>query len=308
MSTTGLILLTGFLGAGKTTLLGNILDGFAEEKVGVIVNEFSDTGVDGTLLARDGVKMAELTNGSIFCACIKANFLNGLVEMSRQDISYLFIEASGLADPSEMPRILEAVAPSTYRAFVYKGAICVVDPETFPELSEVLPALVRQAEYCSIAVINKADLADENRISLTARIISEINPGCEIIVTSFCRLDTRALTDRLAPAGKAALESTNTVESRPKSVVLKAHDEIPIDGLRKFIDSLSPHTYRIKGFLPTDQGTVSVNAVGAQVGVTAWVGDTPAYRLVVISSVGISIISRITRALTDAQLKGKLSL
>ena len=48
-----LVLLTGFLGAGKTTFLNQILTEFSDSRVGLIVNEFSETGVDGALIRRD---------------------------------------------------------------------------------------------------------------------------------------------------------------------------------------------------------------------------------------------------------------
>ena len=64
--------------------------------------------MDARLLEKDGIATAELSNGSIFCACIKDNFIKALIEMSKRDIENLFIEASGLADPSNMDQILEA--------------------------------------------------------------------------------------------------------------------------------------------------------------------------------------------------------
>ncbi len=63
--------------------------------------------------------MTELTNGSIFCACIKESFLTGLIEMSSIDIDYLFIEASGLADPSNMTQILKSIESRTNNKYDY---------------------------------------------------------------------------------------------------------------------------------------------------------------------------------------------
>ena len=53
--------------------------------------------------------MAELSNGSIFCACIKDKFVDSLIELSYKDLDYLFIEASGLADPANMNQILDGI-------------------------------------------------------------------------------------------------------------------------------------------------------------------------------------------------------
>ena len=69
------------MGAGKTTFLNHILREYENSRVGMIVNEFSQTGVDGALIRRDipGAEMVELNNGSIFCACIKDSFVDSLV-------------------------------------------------------------------------------------------------------------------------------------------------------------------------------------------------------------------------------------
>lgn len=308
-----LLLLTGFLGSGKTTLMTNILGSYAGEKVGVIVNEFGAAGVDGALLAREGVKagenMIELNNGSIFCACIKANFLQSLIDMSKRDISWLFIEPSGIADPSEMGAILESIAPQLGQAYDYTGLVCVVDAETFPKLSKVLPALARQVEYCGAAVINKADLVDQAQLEQVTRMVSELNAGCEIIVTSHCRLDVRGLAARLAPAGMAARDSTNTPASRPYSIVLKPGEPVPTAALHELILQLQPHAYRIKGFLPAEDGTVAeISAVGSVINIQPWSGGDVGHGLVIISAVGIGIISRIAGALEEGGLKGKLLL
>ena len=302
-----LLLLTGFLGSGKTTLMTNILDSYSDEKIGVIINEFGETGVDGTLLGRGGIKMTELNNGSIFCACIKANFLQSLIDMSKLDISYLFIEPSGIADPSEMSQILETVAPQLGQDYDYRGVVCIVDAENFPKLSTVLPALKRQVEYCGAAIINKADLVDERRLKEIEQLINEINPNCEIIVTSYCQLDARALAERLAPSDTSAKDTTNTPEARPCSFVLKPQGSVPVEAVRAFVEKLSPYAYRIKGFLPSDGGAIAVSAVGGVNNIDPWTGDTPSLGLVIISSVGISIISRITEAL-EGELKEKLKL
>jgi len=289
-----LVLLSGFLGAGKTTLMTNILDSFAGEKIGIIVNEFNETGVDGPLLARDSVKMKELSGGSIFCACIKQSFLQSLIDISKLDISHLFIEPTGLADPSEMDNILETIAPMLGKPYDYRGVVCVVDAETFPKLSKVLPALVRQVEYCSVAIINKADMVDGARLEEISGLIAGINPSCEVVVTSYCKLDARALADRLAPTDKAPSDSTNTPESRLYTLVLKPQGIVSPKSLREFVEKLSAHAYRIKGFLPADDGVIAVNAVGGVINIEPWTGDNPPIGLVVISAVGVRIVSPIS--------------
>ena len=175
-----LVLLTGFLGAGKTTLMKRILDTYKEQKIGVIVNEFGSVNIDGLLIKRNGIEMAELSNGSIFCACIKDKFVDSLIEMSTMDLEYLFIEASGLADPSNMEDILKGIDHKTKGAYFYKGAICVLDAETFVDLFDLLPAVKSQVEFSSKVVINKSDLANEDELTEIMRLISTNNKEAEI--------------------------------------------------------------------------------------------------------------------------------
>ncbi len=80
----------------------SILSEFSDARAGVIVNEFGEVNIDARLIEKDGIQMAELSNGSIFCACIKDKFVDSLIEMSYKDMDYIFIEASGLADPANM--------------------------------------------------------------------------------------------------------------------------------------------------------------------------------------------------------------
>ena len=102
-----LYLVSGFLGSGKTTFLRNILLQSVGVRVGVIVNEFGSIGIDGKVLHQDGMKLVEINNGSIFCACLKDGFVKTLVAFLEQPVDVLFIEASGMADPSSMEHLLE---------------------------------------------------------------------------------------------------------------------------------------------------------------------------------------------------------
>ncbi|MEG1549226.1 MAG: GTP-binding protein, partial [Ruthenibacterium sp.] len=61
--------ITGFLGAGKTTFLKNFIRLFEHRKIFLLINEFGKVGVDASLLRAMHATLAEINNGSIFCAC-----------------------------------------------------------------------------------------------------------------------------------------------------------------------------------------------------------------------------------------------
>lgn len=303
-----LILLTGFLGAGKTTLLQLVMESLREHKIGVIINEFGDVNVDGQLVARDGIQMAELTNGSIFCACIKDKFVDSLIDMSYRDLEYVIIEATGLADPASMNNILEGISHKVKQPYDYRGSVCVVDGENFIGLYDLLPAIRAQLEFCGAVIVNKADLIAEDQLKEVIEKLEEVNPGIAPYVTSYCRIDITELMNHLDPSlAKISdpRDSTNTVVSRPATFIVKGDQIIPYEELERFVRAISPQAYRVKGFALTDRGNIEISCVGSQVELIPW--DQPINKtdIVVISAVGFKMMSLIISTIGD-RLKGLL--
>lgn len=304
---TKIILITGFLGSGKTTFMKSLLDAYQDKKVGVIVNEFGDTNVDALTLEKEGIIIEELANGSIFCACIKDNFLQSLILLSQRDLEYVFIEASGLSDPSNISQILDTIKPRTVKPYFYKGSICIVDADSFLDLFDTLLAFERQIQYSGAVIINKADLVDQERIDETIEQIRLVNNNIPIYVTSYCVVDIPKLVESLTDSDELPKESSNTIDSRPQTFTLKSNTTLSYDNLVKFLNAISASTFRIKGFLETDQGQVLVDAVGENIDIKPWDKKVDEHELVVISSVGIKIISLLTNQL-DIYFKDQLSL
>lgn len=302
-----IILITGFLGAGKTTFMNSLIQAYENKKIGLIVNEFGEVNVDGMTLRKEGILMEELSNGSIFCACIKTNFLNSLILLSEKDLEYIFIEASGLADPSSMPQILETIAPKTKSPYHYLGAICIVDGESFLDLYELLPAFERQILYSNGVIINKADLAGSDRIEETIEKVRSINDNASVTITSYCEVDIPGLVGKIGEPKVTGEESTNTVESRPKSFMLRPSGVLPHSRLEEFLQEISEAAFRIKGFVETERGFYRVNGVGKHIRLEKVEEKPEEGILVVISSVGIRMMSILTAAI-DKHLKNQLTI
>lgn len=105
---------TGFLGAGKTTLVNHWLANPRGERLGVIVNEFGDLGLDGDLIVAADEEVIELANGCV-CCTVRSDLvtaLHGLLDRRRRrlfalPLDRLVIETSGLASPGP---ILQTIA------------------------------------------------------------------------------------------------------------------------------------------------------------------------------------------------------
>lgn len=304
---TKILLLTGFLGAGKTTLLQSLLSSYQDEKIGVIVNEFGEVNVDAKLIAKEGIQMAELSNGSIFCACIKDKFVDSLIELSSQGLSYLFIEASGLADPANMGDILKGIDHKTNGVYQLEGSICVVDGAHFAEMMELLPALANQVAYANAVIINKVDLATPEEVEAAEEAIREVNPAVRIWLTSWCKVDIREVVSSFVDHERHSSESSNTYESRPSTFVVRTEEVLTFAGLQAFLQEIAGDSFRIKGFARTEQGNLEVSAVVKDIILREWGHELQHTEIVVISSVGIKMLSKITAA-SKAHVGGRLKI
>ncbi|WKY48765.1 GTP-binding protein [Eubacteriaceae bacterium ES3] len=291
-----LILLTGFLGSGKTTLLTNLLEEYKDRKIGVLMNEFGDVGVDGKLIENDDFKLTEINNGSIFCACLKENFILGLAEFLKYDLEMVFVESSGVSDPSNMGEVLNVVEKLAKTTYQYLGSICIADSLFFSKQYELIPALHKQIYYADVVVLNKVDLQSADLILETKKAIREINQDATIIETSYCKfpIDEQISKMEAAHIEKAWTESGNTVESRLVTKVLTTDSEIQYEALKTFLDLVAGNTYRIKGFAKTDKGIFEVSGVDQRIELISWPKPIEKTEIVMISSIGIGIISKVT--------------
>lgn len=292
---TKLFVLTGFLGAGKTTLLLDLLDKMQEEKIGVIQNEFGKISIDGDIIRRGDIEMREVSRGSIFCTCLKLNFVSALVEMSDMGLDYLFVESSGLADPSNLEEILGAVEAAKKGEQPYQlcGVICLVDGVDFLKDAAELEAVQRQVVHCNIALLNKCDLIDQARIDQARRQIRQLNENCLIVETTFGRLDPALLlTDWSDYAWAAEEDTTNTAETKPKTFSLEYEGDAPKEKLDAFLRALLADCYRIKGFCLLDGAWNQVDVVGDRIDYKPC-PEKPVSQLIFISRTGIQLIRRI---------------
>lgn len=291
-----LYLLTGFLGAGKTTLLTNILNDLSDKKVGVIMNEFGRVSIDGDIIRKEGLELIEINRGSIFCSCLKLNFAHGMMEMADKDLDYLFVESSGLADPSNIGDILAGVLEFKGDVYNYRGAICVVDAENFLEQLIDLETVERQIRHCHLVALSKTDLVDDDKLSEIIHRIRVINQIVPIETTNFGRLDYGFLEeDLMRYHWNEAEDTTNTPENKPKTIMIEFDSDITSTGLESFVENIKRDAYRIKGFARIDSDWSQIDVVGNRLHIKK---TTPRERpqLVVISKIGPQIIRPIANS------------
>lgn len=257
-----LYVLTGFLGAGKTSLLQHLLDNLQNRKIGVIQNEFGKLSIDGKLINRDGIEMTEISRGSIFCSCLKLSFVQALSEMGKMELEYVFVESSGLADPSNIEEILEAVRSLAGDVYELKGVICLVDGVNFMNQLADIETVDRQLAHCHMAVINKVDLISDTQLKEVIKSVRKVNPICQIAACQNGMIDLSFIEkDLIALQWAECEDSHNTVDNKPKTISLESSAILPKEMLIEFLQCVLPDCYRIKGFFHLEEGWHQVDVV-----------------------------------------------
>ena len=294
---TKLYLLTGFLGSGKTTFLTNVLNDLAGSKVAVIMNEFGKVGIDGSIIKKEGMELVEINRGSIFCSCLQLNFVSALTEIADKKMEYVFVESSGLADPSNIGEFLEAVEIVKGKVYDYSGAICLVDGVNFLEQVEDIETVERQLEFCHLVIISKVDLIDDHKLREIKSKIREINHKADIVESINGKIDYNFLESDLIEKQWLESESTtNTPENKPKTLTLTYDGDLTKEELSRFLDRIKKDSYRIKGFFKLEDGWNQVDVVNKLIDYKPTDKGENVSQLVIISKIGPQVIRPIFNA------------
>ena len=171
---TRVYLITGFLGSGKTTLLNRIIQRFPkDQKLTLLVNEFGEVGVDGTLVEGDDIDMMEISKGSIFCVCVKTDFIKGLYELnSKVQPDVMLIESTGVANPSDLKKDLKL--PIFNDRFHFQEQFCIIDAAHFLDAYGVYASIEKQIATSTVFIMNKIDTASFETIEETKNVIRKM--------------------------------------------------------------------------------------------------------------------------------------
>lgn len=163
------VLVAGQLGAGKSTLVNHLLRRADGVRIGVVVNDFGAIGIDAMLVAGQASAVTSLANGCL-CCTTDANGLAGLLaELTAPSarLDLVVVEASGLAEPRELVRLLLDAIAGEARHAAYGGLVVVVDAVTGET-----DGVVRLAD---LVVLNQVDRVADPAPLLAA--LREIAPG-----------------------------------------------------------------------------------------------------------------------------------
>jgi G3E family GTPase len=190
---TEVILITGFLGSGKTTFLNRLLDAVPPGcKVLVMVNEFGEIGLDGALVNVGGYEVLEVSKGSIFCICVKRDFIQALFKIAcvvKPDL--LLMEATGVANPADLKMDLKL--PLFQKRFHLAEQVCVIDVSSFDEAFKVFASVEKQISTSSLFLLNKVDMVSRDQVERIKQLIRAHHPAPRFVETTFCQMPVEEL-------------------------------------------------------------------------------------------------------------------
>ncbi len=172
--------LTGFLGAGKTTLLNRLLREANGRRYAVIVNEYGEIGIDGSLVVGAEEEVYELNNGCVCCK-LRGDLIRVASNLVRRPGGFdgIVIETSGLADPA--PVVQTFYFDDLLRQHTrLDSVICVADARHLAAQLHDAPEAGAQLAQADLVLLNKADLADAATLDEAEHAVQQINPSAEL--------------------------------------------------------------------------------------------------------------------------------
>jgi G3E family GTPase len=191
------IALTGYLGAGKTSLLNHVLRA-PDARIGVVINDFGDVNVDAGLVTGQVDEPVSIAGGCV-CCLDDENGLDAALEKltdPRLALDAIIVEASGLADPVAVSRMLRFSGVERVR---HGGVVDVIDAVTHFDVVDRGGAPLARYGAASLIVVNKldqipADARDEELKRIEVRV-RERNPNAHVVGAIGARIDPALLYD-----------------------------------------------------------------------------------------------------------------
>ncbi|GGT09839.1 CobW family GTP-binding protein [Streptomyces chromofuscus] len=274
------VVLAGFLGSGKTTLLNHLLHHSGGSRIGAVVNDFGAVEIDAMAVAGAlGDSTVSLGNGCLCCA-VDASELDVYLERLAHPgtgIDVIVIEASGLAEPQELVRMVLA---GEHPGIVYGGLVEVVDAAEFDDTRAKHPELDRHLAIADLVVVNKTDRAPDADHVLA--LVRSLTDRAAVVPATYGRIDPEFLFDCRPSRERIGQLSFDDLHDRQDPGDEHAHgghlhtaydslsfvSDVPLDPRRlmAFLDSRPEGLYRIKGYVdfgPHDpRNRYAVHAVG----------------------------------------------
>jgi G3E family GTPase len=177
-------IISGFLGAGKTTLIKKLLDeGFTNEKLVLIENEFGEIGIDGGFLKDSGVQITEMNSGCICCSLVGdfGKALNEVLDLYHPD--RIVIEPSGVGKLSDVINAVKGVISENIILNSYTAVVdvkkCKMYMKNFGEFFN------NQVESAKTIILSRTQEVTQDKLESCVALLREHNDKATFVTTNW---------------------------------------------------------------------------------------------------------------------------
>lgn len=188
---------SGFLGAGKTTLIQKLIkDGFQNEKIVLIENEFGEIGIDGGFLKDAGIEITEMNSGCICCSLVgdfKEALKKVMVEINPDRI---LIEPSGVGKLSDVISAVKGVEADTEAVLNHFVTVvdvtkCKMYMKNFGEFFN------NQIEFAKTIILSRTQNVSQKKLDEAVAMIREKNQEARILTTPWDELPASKIIEAM---------------------------------------------------------------------------------------------------------------
>ena len=174
-------LFTGFLGTGKTSAIRSLIAQKPQnEQWLIIVNEFGEIGIDGAVLAENGIPVAEISGGCLCCSAGEQMDSTIRTMLQKSTPQRILIEASGLAHAAGI--IDELRAPEFADTLDIAAVFTLIDPRQFIDDNYAQNPLYRdQISVADVLVASKLDLCTSEQIAAFRAKAAQLFPPKSLV-------------------------------------------------------------------------------------------------------------------------------
>ena len=260
-------LFTGFLGTGKTSAIRSLIAQKPHsEQWLIIVNEFGEIGIDGAVLAENGIPVAEISGGCLCCSAGEQMDSTIRAMLQKSTPQRILIEASGLAHAAGI--IDELRAPEFADTLDIAAVFTLIDPRQFIDPNYAQNPLYRdQISVADVLVASKLDLCTSEQIAaFRAKAANLFPPKSRVAEVRNAELDIAWLDTPTAEKSRYRIQALpdNTLGYQSQGYTFPAGRDFDGEKLTQFFNDLPQFT----------QGLVRAKGVFQVLGTWVWLNWT----------------------------------
>lgn len=195
-------IISGFLGAGKTTLIKKLIkEGYKNEQLVIIENEFGEIGIDGGFLKESGINITEMNSGCICCSLV-GDFGRALGEViDKYSPDRVIIEPSGVGKLSD---VIAAVENADCKGAVLNSYTAVVDAKKCKIYHKNFGEFFNnQIESAKTVILSHTAGLSQDKLDKALDIIKDLNEHALVVTTDWEQIDGGKLLDAIENGNKS---------------------------------------------------------------------------------------------------------